>query len=142
VRWREEGRQRSRSFATKRAAVEFDRVRQRDEWRDLIAMPKGAVRLQEASTGTTFLVSEDLWDSGGDLRTGQRQIHSGFFRTIRDADAYRRQMPDADALTITVLYDRFPERDLTEAEIAAGEVDDSIDGRVKRLVAERQEVDQ
>jgi hypothetical protein len=139
VRWRSEGRHRSRSFATKREAIEFERVRQRDAWRDSVATPEGAVSATAAGEGMSFIVAEDIYEdspAGVELRS-QRPIHEGYFRTIREAEAYRRKMPDADALCITVLYDRFPERDLTEAEIAAGEIDEAIGGEIKRLVAER-----
>lgn len=145
VRWREGDRQRSRSFTTKREAVEFDRIRQRDSWRDLIALPKGAVPAEAADTGTTFLVSEDLWNRPDttpsflrDLPSAQRPIHSGYFRTIREADAYRRQMPDADALSIALLYDRFPLRNLSDDEIAAREVSEGDHERAfKAMVADR-----
>lgn len=131
VRWREGARQRSKSFHTKREAIEFDRWRRADAWRDSIATARGAVPLKAADEGMSFHVVEDLY---GDLdhldpnmRSGQRPIHEGLFRTIRDADAYRRQMPDADALNIGLLYDRYPLRDLTDAEIVAGEVSPTAD---------------
>lgn len=145
VRWREGEHHRSRSFPTKRQAVEFDRDRQRDAWRGSGAMPAGAVSGATAGHTMTFIVAEDLYESGDENRTSQRAIHDGYFPTIALADAYRQKMPDADALSIHVLYHRYPTRDLTDDEIAAGEVqlemapgDDDWIARVMRLVDEHE----
>lgn len=122
VRWRDtSGRQRSRSFPTKRQAVEFDRDRQRDARRDSVAMPASAVSAATAGHKMTFVVVENLYESGDEGPTPQRPIHEGYFPTIALADAYRQQMPDADSLAIRVLYHRYPVRDLTDEEIAAGD---------------------
>jgi hypothetical protein len=137
VRWREEGRQRSRSFRTKHEAVVFDRERQRDERRDFIAMPEGAVAAEVVDEGVSFLVMESLEPISPTAAVPKRPIHSGFFKTIRQAEAYRRQMPDADALDITLQYDRYLLRDLTEAEIAAGEIDVRENSAIVRSVIEQ-----
>ena len=123
VRWRAEGRQRSRSFPTKREAAEYERDRRSDMLRDSIARPTGTVSMQAADRITSFLVCEDVFQNAHlEGRSAQRQVHDGYFTTIRDADAYRQQMPDADALRIMLSYKRYPFRDLSDAEIAAGEV--------------------
>ena len=138
VRWRKDERQRSKSFRTKREAVEFERLRQRDAWRDSVAMPDGAVSAARAATGPSFAVTEDIYEdgqSGIELRS-ERPIHEGYFLTIPEADAFRHQMPDADALNILVMYDRYVVRDLTHDEIAAGEIGPhELDERIKRLIA-------
>jgi hypothetical protein len=143
VRWRDGERHRSRSFPTKREAVEFDRDRQREAWRDSAAFPAGAVSAATAGHAMTFIVAENLYENG--KQTSQRAIHDGFFPTIALADAYRQKMPDADALAIHVLYHRYPTRDLTDEEIAAGEArldmasgDDNWIARVMRLVDEHE----
>jgi hypothetical protein len=46
-------------------------------------------------------------------------------------------MPDADALDITLQYDRYLLRDLTEAEIAAGEIDVRENSAIVRSVIEQ-----
>jgi hypothetical protein len=141
VRWREGERHRSRSFPTKRQAVEFDRDRQREAWRGSAAMPAGAVSAASAGHTMTFIVVEYLYETGDGKRTSRRAIHEGYFPTIALADAYRQQMPDADALAIHVFYHRYETRDLTDEEIAAGEAqldmasgDDDWIARVMRLV--------
>jgi hypothetical protein len=146
VRWRAEGRQRSKSFVTKREAVEFERACQRDDWRDGIASPQGAVSMSSAAEGASFLVCEDVYrdhpvEVMHDERSSQRQIHEGYFRSVREADAYRHKMPDADALSIVLLYDRYPLRDLSDDEIAAGTVNDSDDDKdfARRIAEQRKD---
>jgi hypothetical protein len=142
VRWRADGRQKSKSFSTKREAVEFERVCQRDAWRDSVAMPQGAVSAARADEGASFAVCEDVYSDSpmGTKSRAQRPIHDGYFLTIGEAESYRRQMPDADALCIVVMYDRYLVRDLTDDEIAAGEVGpNETDDRIKQAIARSKE---
>jgi hypothetical protein len=133
VRWRAGDRQRSHSFRTKQEAAAFDRQRQRDEWRGSIAMPEKAVTTAAANSGTSFIVCESL-EGGVPGAIHERPIHEGFFRTIRQADRYRQQMPDADVLDIVFVEDRYPLRNLTDAEIAAGRIDQSKNAGIRDLL--------
>ena len=146
VRWRSEGHQRSRTFRTKRDAVEFDRARQRDTRRDEAAAPAGTVPLATASHTMTFVVVEDLYDSSDGERTRDRTDPRGLLSDDRargrlsPADARRRRAEDPRVLC--------PVRDQgysTEEEIAAGEAqldlargDDDWIARVMRLVDEHE----
>jgi hypothetical protein len=62
-----------------------------------------------------------------ELGSGQRAIHGGFFATIAEAEAYRREQPDADVLDILVLHNRFPYRNLTPEERESGALDSAHD---------------
>lgn len=147
VRWRQDGKQRSRAFDTRTDADKFERelVRKRDRWRDAIGgnLPELAVPLREADHGDSYLVTEKapqyvMPGQAAALSPDSRQIHEGWFLTIADADAYRRSMPDADDLAITVCFDRYPLRDLDAAEIAAGaRSPDTYEALRQRIIEER-----
>ncbi|MFT4048820.1 MAG: hypothetical protein QM648_03180 [Solirubrobacterales bacterium] len=74
-------------------------------------------------------------------RSAQRAIHFGFFATIEAADTFRLQMPQPEELNITILHRRFPWRDLTKQEVAAGKIgpDVDFDAFVRRVDASQSE---
>ena len=129
VRWRSDGRQRSRAFRLRRDAEQFDRDRRLDTWRDSVAAVPETVSASIADRRNTFVVSERL-PSG----IAQRPIHEGYFTMIQRAEQYRRLMPDAADLAIVLLRNRYPSRDLTDPEIAAGKVDEMIPDPVRDAV--------
>lgn len=104
------------------AMEQGDKVPARYVERDRAA-PTTTVESDNAEGRASFLVAE-----GDPLGGGQRATHSGYFLTIAEADAWRREQPDADALAITVLHDLYPIRDLTSPEVASGELDPVADG--------------
>lgn len=86
--------------------------------------PTGTVNHREAAGRASFLVASRGSEAEGD---GERAIHEGFFLAVDDADAYRQAQPDSDALAVVVVHDRYPLRDLTQAELTAGEIDPAVD---------------
>jgi hypothetical protein len=95
--------------------------------------PTGVVAHEEGEGRPSFVVAE-MTDP--EIESSQRPVHDGVFLDVRAAAQYVALQPDKDTLSIVVLHSLYPIRDLTPAEIEAGELDDAADGMWSDLVRE------